>query len=497
MADSWIYRYEVKGIQGFILATDKLKEIKGASSLIEEIGDLFARARNLFGIDSAAGVEELAPGVAGGATIEVPANLESALRRLMAVWPLLLAHHAPGLQLVQACVPGPRSRTEAWPSLQRSLAKARSRLEVDLPEAGPLALRAPRTGLPAVGFDSGVAVDAAGARKLAAAAEDRLGDRIGSEWTWATDLDELDHSYVGVLHFDGNDLGNRVKWLAEQGRADQLHEFSRQLAQSTMGAVQAAVAATLAPARRGGTGKIPGRPIVVGGDDVTFVVRGDLAIPFAHRLLEEFQSRNAKAVGGPLFASAGLALVHRHYPFRSAHDLAEELCKFAKDRFRGSGAEGSTPSSLAFYRLTSSSSGRWEEIRRRELSAHPPASSPRNSASGWLSLCPYQLDSLGAGPSIDGLVALAAALEMLPQGPVQEWVNLLRQDPLRALPHYNRFKTVQTQRGSAAAFEKLEAALSGLGATNGWRQISEAPSHEVHASPLLDALTCLRMQSAT
>ncbi|MDI9630011.1 MAG: hypothetical protein QM311_00930 [Acidobacteriota bacterium] len=495
MTSPWIYRFEAKGIQSFILATDKLREIKGGSSLVEELGGLFEAALEAFGLTAAKGVKKLTLAVAGGASIEVPAGFDGNLRSFMAAWPLLVARHAPGLQLVQARVEGPASRPGAWDEIQADLRAARSRLDPELPEAGPLLLRAPRSGLPATGFDptGGVAVDAAGERKVSAAARDSLGKRIGEHWSWTENLDDLDHSYVGVLHLDGNDLGNRIKQLAEQRPASELLDFSKKLADGTLAAVQTAVREVLAPAANGG--ELPGRPVVVGGDDVTFVLRGDLALSFAHVLLRSFEEEHRKALGGPLHASAGLALVHRHHPFRAAHDLAEDLCTLAKKTYRGKGENGATPSSLAFYRLTSASAGRWEEIRHRELAARPPRMTPP-APERWLTLCPYLLDAAAGGPTIDHLRDLVVAFRALPRGPIREWLDLLRADPARAVPHFDRFREVQQRRpGGKEKFAMLEKALEALEASDGWRVIHGRAGGTTLASPVLDALTWQRLEA--
>lgn len=508
MTSSWIYRFEAKGIQSFIFATDKLREIKGGSSLVEELGDLFGEALAAFGLTEGNGVERLTLAVAGGASIEVPGNLEDQLASFMAAWPLLVARHAPGLQLVQARVPGPASRGEAWNELQGELRAARSRLDPELPEAGPIALRAPRSGLPAAGFDPAdkeVAVDAAGARKVSAAAADTLGRRIGKQWSWTEDLDDLDRSYVGVLHLDGNDVGNRIKALVDGGQAGQLRDFSEKLAHGTVEAVRAAVREVLEPAADGA--RLPGRPVVVGGDDVTFVLRGDVALSFAHVLLREFEREHAGALGGPLHASAGLALVHRHHPFHAAHVLAGDLCTFAKKTVRGKGEDGATPSSLAFYRLTSADAGNWKEIRDRELAATPPERPKRpgettppppdeKAPERWLTLCPYLLDDAAGGPTIGQLLALVAAFRALPRGPIRDWLDLLRTDPGRAAPHLARFGEVQVRRpGGKEAFEKLDRALEALGAAGGWREILGEGGGPMLASPVLDALTWQRLEA--
>ena len=148
----WLYRYEVKGIQDWILNTDKLVEIKGGSALIEGLADL---ARGLIG---ALGLGEVGRelqaedrvvevmAAAGSATYIFPSREHVAT--FAAHWPMAVERHAPGIQVVQAWQQG--EDKSALDSLFASLGAARNRVPVRLPEAGPLLLRAGRTGSPAV-----------------------------------------------------------------------------------------------------------------------------------------------------------------------------------------------------------------------------------------------------------------------------------------------------------------------------------------------------------
>lgn len=76
----------------------------------------------------------------------------------------------------------------------------------------------------------------------------------------------------------------------------------------------------------------PVRPIVDGGDDLTFVCQGKLGIPLAIRYLECFEKHSKAIVGQPLTACAGVAIVHQRFPFAHAYQLAEELASSAKRR---------------------------------------------------------------------------------------------------------------------------------------------------------------------
>jgi hypothetical protein len=74
---------------------------------------------------------------------------------------------------------------------------------------------------------------------------------------------------------------------------------------------------------------LPFRPVVFGGDDVTFVCDGRLGLALARHYLHVYGQQEladgAKAVG-----RAGIAIVNAHYPFARAYTLAETLAQSAK-----------------------------------------------------------------------------------------------------------------------------------------------------------------------
>lgn len=82
-----------------------------------------------------------------------------------------------------------------------------------------------------------------------------------------------------------------------------------------------------------GTDKMfPLRPLLMDGDDFTFLCRADLAIPVAAgfmRGLMEKQQREEQMIT----ACGGIAFVHSHFPFRVAYSIAEESCDRAKKKW--------------------------------------------------------------------------------------------------------------------------------------------------------------------
>lgn len=72
---------------------------------------------------------------------------------------------------------------------------------------------------------------------------------------------------------------------------------------------------------------IPIRPLILDGDDVTFICRADWGIPLAQAFLRRLEKGSAEY---PISACAGIALVHSHFPFQIAYEIAEECCQTAK-----------------------------------------------------------------------------------------------------------------------------------------------------------------------
>jgi hypothetical protein len=104
---------------------------------------------------------------------------------------------------------------------------------------------------------------------------------------------------------------------------------------------------------------LPLRPLVFGGDDVTFVCNGSIGVTLAAAYLESFHEE-AKSRGLDLHASAGVSIVKMHYPFARAYKLSEELASSAKSLTRETDC-----SALDWHFAQSGLSGSLDGIRDR------------------------------------------------------------------------------------------------------------------------------------
>ncbi len=401
----YYYRYEVKGIQSWLLSSSRLRDLSGGSTLIRELEN---QAKQM--IEDAGG--KLLYSAAGGATSSFP-DLES-LRSFAAEWPMTVAYRAPGLQMVQAWV-DPDSVEDPKRELFERLAQARNVVLSPHIEPGPWMERAGRTGLPAVPRPAGIhqrpgdptVWDAPAAAKALVRqekpSESTLKELLGNVSTIADVRidDDVESPLwgdgpVAVIHADGSGIGQRITGL--KGFAE-LERFSAALTRCTTQATSQAFETLAKRSRAGGDAvKVAARLIVAGGDELTLILPAGEAMDFVWDWLTSFEqaSSGEAALNGQLFAGAGIVLVNRSYPFSSAYELAEALCRAAK---RESLDDDNNPSTsvLRFYRNTSSLvdeedwkrfSTTWTLDQREALDEllSATAALPRGAFRNWLGL---------------------------------------------------------------------------------------------------------------
>lgn len=477
---TFLYRYEAKSIQQFVSASGKLREILGASALIESLGnDARERAASAGG--------SVLSAAAGGATITFPDAI--ALERFAGKWIQFCAQTRPGLHVAHAWIEQQGSEPRWDPKLQQKLAADRQRRLILEPPATPLVALAPRSGRPAVKRGASnsprLLVDAmAQAQERAAARQEdplfkRTCDVPGVRPVY--DLDQFGEGYIAVVHADGNNLGALFSGL----RLVEYAEISSAVGTCTEGAVRAAVrvlATRSAAPADGSDARLRFRPVVLGGDDLTAILPAEYALPFTIHFLEELERRTAEHDAlrktGRITASAGIAIVKPGYPFRSALALAEELCGAAKRPFRGL---PSAPSSVIFHRVTTPALRQLDDIVREELTGEGEA---RSLVAGpW---------GVGDDPrGTKSLCRLAGALGAVPRGAVREWLGLAKASGARADSYWRRIVDVahlEARRGWAEFAEALEN--TGCTSDGPWRPTRSGGSME---TPLLDALTWSRL----
>lgn len=262
-------------------------------------------------------------------------------------------------------------------------------------------------------------------------------DLQADEFEFSDDLDYLgrtggEESYIAVVHIDGNDMGKAIedyvnKAQTNGGYIERMRNFSlgverasREALVKTLSVLRAHIEPDRDPqtgheievvkedsqsvlksmpqekftnAQRkqfrllndeeDSKGKLcwPFRPLVFGGDDVTFVCNGQLGLSLATIYMNAFTTATRDQIedfqGREIHTGAGVCIVKVHYPFRRAYDLSDALTKSAKRHLKD---EKSLASALDWHISSTGLSGSLSairaqeyEIRRREPTNLTPA----------------------------------------------------------------------------------------------------------------------------
>ncbi|MBG9782994.1 Cas10/Cmr2 second palm domain-containing protein [Shouchella lehensis] len=174
-----------------------------------------------------------------------------------------------------------------------------------------------------------------------------------SEKNWALQISDLkknqgEDSYIAVVHIDGNGIGEQLKkqlgGITGQEN-DEEHHFQhavqkhRELSKFISTGYKELVKEVMAELNWNKK-TLPIRPLIMDGDDLTFLCRGEWALPLVEKLLSKMEQHEGE-VGLKLTACAGIAYVHGHFPFHVAYNISEACCKEAKGKRLLKGKEGS------------------------------------------------------------------------------------------------------------------------------------------------------------
>lgn len=397
---------EVGGIQNFILRTGKLKEMIAGSELVASLSESFLDARfdaeKLKPIPAAearrpeAGEVLVAQSSAG--TVHLLFSDVGTAKAFVTSFCLEALERYPGIPLyaaVEGCTWTRESIDRARTTVGQKIQEKRSTAS---PATGlpthPVCRTARLDGLPAVAVDGDETVSLLSATKRAKdlveaanerlrsvdrdAVEQALGTLDAFDWgRWIFDTEKIAdaNGKVAYVHLDGNDLGalfkrkrqslDGVRDPAEAMR--KMGKLSSLVTRATRAAFEIALGAVLhfdlyrlAPDSKKSS-VIPVRPLVLGGDDVTCVMKADLALLFVRTFVVHFE-RLTKELGEPLSVGGGMVVCPAGYPFLKAYDLVEELTKNAKNLTVSD--QGTRESSFDYVVLTNDAEKSLSDLRR-------------------------------------------------------------------------------------------------------------------------------------
>jgi len=131
--------------------------------------------------------------------------------------------------------------------------------------------------------------------------------------------------YMGLIYADGDGMGQQIEQITD---LEAMARFAHAVDSSVYQAVREAIAEHLKP--QGGKGEWPFDVLLLGGDDLVMVTRAQSAIQVALYVVERFPVLTKERWGKPLNLSASVVLAHTNYPLGSLLELAESGLKFAK-----------------------------------------------------------------------------------------------------------------------------------------------------------------------
>ena len=154
-------------------------------------------------------------------------------------------------------------------------------------------------------------------------------------------------NFLAVVHVDGNAMGSRLQNIYKsEDDFDKLKVKLRNFSESIQAQFEEAFSEMTQEVYRvygdklrldSGRGSsesglriLPVRPVVLAGDDVCFVTAGNIGLECARIFLEKLSTKVNKEDGKRYSACAGVAIVHRKYPFHMAYNMSEHLCGSAK-----------------------------------------------------------------------------------------------------------------------------------------------------------------------
>jgi len=254
----------------------------------------------------------------------------------------------------------------------------------------------------------------------------QFADVLGDTYRFTDQLEQLgqhkhEDSHIAIVHIDGNNMGELFqkypKTLSE----------TRKLSKDVAAATEAAFTTLLwkikndfnemtaedinifwAHDRK--SAYLPLRPIIIGGDDITFVCDGRVGIYFAQIFLNAFKKSCEKLKlldpdsfreESPHYATAcaGIAVTKTKYPFFRGYTLAEGLCKSAKEARSEAKNTGSwLDFHIAYGGFTATD---LKSIRDEHYQA----------PQGKLLTRPYQVDAKSGTESFPALIAQTAKLK--------------------------------------------------------------------------------------
>lgn len=213
------------------------------------------------------------------------------------------------------------------------------------------------------------------------------GDYV-SGYTFPKEFEDLGQvtgdDYFAIVHIDGNNMGERFQRCKSLAERSALSKQVKSITERAF-AVMVQVAASISEEKyleenikvcrkdEGGSPVqyLPIRPIIIGGDDVTFVCHARMATMLSHVFMNALERISREEMAhldtlgdSAMYSCGGIAILNTSYPFFRGYELAEQLCANAKKESRANGS-----SWIDFAILHGEQSPTLEQIREQEYTS--------------------------------------------------------------------------------------------------------------------------------
>ena len=463
MASKYLYGASVQGIQSFIFQTSKLTEIVGASELVEQIcTSKFCEVAGIKPDD-----KNIILNAAGN--IKFIFDSEIDCQNFVKIFPKVVMEMAPGITISQAVVKIV-SGEDSMQVLEDRLRIQRNKAISNTNGIGLMVTETARkTGGVGVKYSKdGQVIDLS--QKLKQEAFDKAsrklitkiaGDQGKNIEKFPFDISQIlsgeeNKSWIAVIHADGNNLGQliiqMVNGLTQEQSFKTIKNFSVLINNTTEKAAKKAfdIVVTEKVVNESKSGKIPFRPVVLGGDDLTAIIRADLALSFTKHFLQQFEylsktnfkdfAKENELKTDPfengMTACAGIAFIKANYPFHYGVSLAEKLCSEAKTISKKIHLY-TTPSSLMFHKVHASFVEEYDDIIQAELKAKDNIQ---------FNFGPYFIGTQPKYASIDDLENWIKTINKkdAPKASLRNWLSELRNNPASAEQLLSRIASMKS-----------------------------------------------------
>lgn len=331
-------------------------------------------------------------------------------------------------------------------------------------------------------------------------------DDSRDKYDFASELEKIGckegESYISVIHIDGNNMGVKFSKCKDSQERKELSLKVAKIVQNAFCELIKTIIVeydTKAYAEaldmkklvdKEGKKLLPIRPIIIGGDDITFVCPARVGIEYAKRFIEavnkqdflsdeqyEYMSKevNKEKVEDKIELSrtmsccGGVAIVPLKYPFFRAYQLAEHLCGSAKNKSREN-----DNSLIDFAILYGEMTPYLDQLCRYQYSA----------PEGYLHYGPYSVQKeIQDGSHINDLLVLKDDIrDNVPKNKIKELRDVLTKDMHTQIRFLENCKEIQK-------IIDEECNQEGIGAQAFWQKKkdeSELKTRYVDAIELID-----------